>query len=343
LRCCPPAFISAGRAPRLRLATCYSSRALGACRVARSAQRASVLADARRLPRARSARSARLLRFSTEPHGRRPARRRLRAAAAPLLRCLALLAAASCAATPAPPRRAALGAPRRLAQAPLPLPQCDGETWIEAENLPARPFQISPSSLQVPVPWTTSFRLPDYSVYDNSDYFYFTVPDTFTVITVTAALTNFRHFRANDVVLTLQAPNNGYEVYLVNRPCRASAAQPSTFGAAAVSAWPQVNATSAGDTYYWGDWAFNPPGSIQGSQCPNNQFGVNPIAGGVSTYGYYQPMDPQFPGYQGTVVNGVTLGNRPDTMTRLAGGSAQGVWRMRYTDMATPCAWPAAL
>jgi hypothetical protein len=293
-----------------------------------------VFADARRLraqcPPAES---------STEPLGRRPARRRLCAAAAPLLRCLALLALASCAAAPAPPRRAS-AAPRRLAQAPSPLPQCDGQTWIEAENLPARPFQISPSSQAVPVPWTTSFRLPDYNqIYGNTDYFYFTVPDNFTVITVTAALTNFRHFRANDVVLTLQAPNNGYEIYLINRPCRASAGQPTTFGAAPVTAWPQVNATSAGDTYYWGDWAFNPPGSIQGNQCPNNQFGVNPIAGGVSTYGYYQPMDPQFPGYLGTIVNGVTLGNRPDTMTRLAGGSAQGVWRMRYTDMATPCAW----
>jgi len=271
---------------------------------------------------------------ATERHGRqRPAARR--AAAAPLLLSLALLALAVRAAAP-PPRRAAA---RRLAQAPSPLPPCDGVSYIQVENQPAKVFQASPSSASVPVPWTAAYRLPDFPA---TDYFYFTVPDNFTVITVTAAILNFRHYRANDVVLTLMAPGNANEVFLVNRPCRSSASLPGTFGAAPVTASAQVNATSAGDTYYFGDFTFNPPGSIQGNQCPFNEMGINPIAGGISTYGYYQPMNANFPGFSGTVVNNIYLGAMPGTMSVLAGGNAAGVWRMRYSDAATPCALRSA-
>jgi hypothetical protein len=164
------------------------------------------------------------------------------------------------------------------------------------------------------------------------------VPDSFTVITVTAAIYNFRHYRASDVTLTLMAPYSPSEVFLLNRPCGWSANAPSTFGAAAVSNAAQVNASSVGDTYYFGDYNFNPPGSIQGSQCPQNQWGVNPLVGAVSTYGYYQPMDPNFAGTAGDVVNGIYLGAIPGTMSVLAGGNAAGVWRMRYTNAASPCA-----
>ena len=186
--------------------------------------------------------------------------------------------------------------------------------------------------------WAAAFRLPASTLYAETDYFYFTVPDSFTVITVTAAIYNFRHYRASDVTLTLTAPYYGNEVYLLNRPCGWRANAPSTFGIAPVTNAAQVNATSAGDTYYFGDWNFNPPGSIQGNQCPQNQAGVNPLAGAISTYGYYQPMDPNFPGTAGNVVNGIYLGAIPGTMSVFAGGNAAGVWRMRYTNAASPCA-----
>jgi hypothetical protein len=182
-------------------------------------------------------------------------------------------------------------------------------------------------------------RLPD----SGTDYLYFTVSDDFIVTEVNLRLYGFRHYRAQDVVLTLKRPNDAVsEVFLINRPCSwfVSLTRQTTFGGVRATAPSQVNAASDGAFYNFGDFVgANPPGSMQANLCPMNEGGINPIPGvGTEHGGDYQPMNANFPGYEGNTVNGQYVGNIPGRMSDLAGANARGVWTLRYTDAMTGCA-----
>jgi hypothetical protein len=202
---------------------------------------------------------------------------------------------------------------------------------------------VFPGDAPAPVAWPANLILPD----NGTDYLYFTVRDDFIVTQVNLRLYGFRHYRAQDVVLTLKRPNDPVsEVFLINRPCGwfVSGTRQTTFGSVRATAPSQVNATSAGAYYNFGDFVnANPPGSIQANLCPFNDAGINPIPGvGTDHGGDYQPMNGNFPGYLGSTVNGLYVGNIPGRMSDLAGANARGVWTLRYTDETPQCAPPPA-
>jgi hypothetical protein len=210
---------------------------------------------------------------------------------------------------------------------------------VQLVNGTAAPFfTVSPQAPPTAVSWDASYALPDLG----TDSLFFTVADTFTVSSVNLWLHNFRHYRAPDMVVTLRRPGDDTEVFLINRPCSwiASGQRQTTFGVVRAVAPGQVNATSPGDTYFFGDFAAtgNPPGSIQASLCPFNEPAINPIPGASTSGGNFQPMNGFYAGTLGIEVLGTYPANMPGSMSALAGGVAAGVWTLSFTDVTANCA-----